>query len=105
MSQIGKTAALMGVGIFFGRLLSDPNLTHAVPGTDSLGYTPAQFFLVFIVIGLTQLVLGQEVPKHWGVQHSDQCAEALCSFMRFSYILVWPMLWIIKYLSATVAQR
>ena len=105
VSQIGKTAALMGVGILFGRFLSDPNLTRLVTGTDSLIYSPGHFFLVFMVIGVFQLVVGQEVPKHWGVQHSDRCAEALSSFLRLSYILVWPMLWIIKYLSATVAQR
>ena len=105
VSQIGKTAALIGVGILFGRFLSDQNLAQVVSGTDSLIYSPGHFFLVFMVIGVFQLVLGQEVPKHWGVQHSDRCAEALSSFLRLSYILVWPMLWIIKYLSATVAQR
>ena len=105
VSQIGKTGTLMGVGIFLGRFLSESNLAQGVPGTDSLVYTPGQVFLMFAVIGLIQLVLGQEIPKHWGVQHSDQCAQALSPFMRFSYILAGPILWVIKNLSASLAHR
>ncbi len=84
VSQIGKTGALMGLGFLLA-------------GTDMSLLMPGQFVLIIIAIGLIQLILGQEVPKYWGVMHSDQCAEAITSFMTFCYILVWPMLSIIKY--------
>jgi len=105
VSQIGKTGALLGMGMLLGSLLSGSSQAHAITGTDSFLFMPGQFVLALIVIGLTQLVLGQEVPKYWGVMYSEQCAESLSSFMRFSYILVWPMVWIIKYLSHVLAHR
>ncbi len=84
VSQIGKTGALIGLGF----LLAGTNLSLLMPG---------QSVLIIIAIGLIQLVLGQEVPKYWGVMHSDQCAEAVSSFMKVSYLLFWPILSIVKY--------
>lgn len=84
VSQIGKTGALMGLGF----LLAGADLSLLMPG---------QFLLIIIAIGLIQLVLGQEVPKYWGVMYSDRCAEAVSSFMKFSYIVFWPILSVVKY--------
>ena len=92
VSQIGKTGTLMGLGFLLA-------------GTDLSFLMPGQFVLVFSGIALIQIILGHEVPKYWGVVHSDQCAEAMSSFMMFSYTLVWPMLWIIKNLNAAFAHR
>lgn len=105
VSQIGKTGALMAMGILLGRFSWNPELVQVMPGTVSHFLTSGQIVLVFITIGLTQLVLGQEVPKYWGVMRSHKCAEALSGYMKFSYFLVWPISWIIKYLGAALAHR
>ncbi len=93
--QIGKTVALMIIGVLLGLVLGR---NFGNPTIELTKWDIGLLCVGFLLIVLVQVVIGFELPKLVGILKNDQCVSKLSGFLRVSRFLLSPMAWLVNQL-------
>jgi len=99
--QIGKTIALLCLGIYLGSQLGTAQISETIKSS-----VVSQFILFFGFLALVtvHVVVAFELPKILGVTKTEQCLRTLSGFLIWARYILAPMVWTVKKLACAEPQ-
>ncbi len=93
--QLGITISSLVLG-FYGQseilALFEPQLAQLAPGVEGIVRTSISI-IILIILTITQVVLGELMPKNVAVQFPERLAIATAPIMRWSVVILQPLIW------------
>ncbi|HXF60649.1 MAG TPA: CNNM domain-containing protein, partial [Caldilineaceae bacterium] len=94
--QLGITLSSLVLG-YYGQdrimALLEPQLAQAAPATQA-AITSIAATAILLILTISQVILGELMPKNLGVQYPERLALATMPIMRWSVLLFQPLIWL-----------
>jgi CBS domain containing-hemolysin-like protein len=102
--QVGITAASIGIGA-----LGEPAIAHLLESAlgGALGHAAAiavSVIIAYLLITMTQSVVGEIVPKLYTIQHAEGLARRLARPLRFFRVLFHPFILVLNASSYSILR-